>query len=720
MNKNEKKMFNGKLYKSNKSIPSSLGKYSTEENNNAKTIITHHRKKISSFFIGSYIAENELNKLVKENNDKTYYENKKISDFSYENETNSLSKNTNINIHELKNSLLKEKENNLNSSNTNLNTNDNDKCIPFSNSSFYSFTNENEESKENKDEFNQNITIKTSQTLNTDIIINSNESNYVNIPNTPNTNFIINDAYSRDKSFLPLKNTLKYLKDKEERVTESYLMALNGGPVLDKDEKNQYLPTVSIIEEEKSEFFETTNKKASIINNSLLLLDKGFKRRKIENEFQENKENIDNNVNNNMINVEKYKKLNVELNKIIIKSSYEEKNNENCIKKNKTNINYFNKKNSNIKLNQKVGNKKIGLLSKVKNNSKKKITLKTSKKNEISSPPMISVKKRRTLSYCEAKQSKLVHHKRFNTENKFKKIAPREKYNISNLINKKILENMFNKSKDNLKQKEDKNKLNKSLNNLLTSRIKIHTKVPRIKFLDDKKKEIKICVKKLQNNLSINNFKKEKKRSKVSLNLKHKKSISFSNPTSDNNYKHIKTFSNINTFKSVMNSSLIKQKLNINKLNKNNDKIQKNNVKSKSKDKNLIPNNSNINKTIKVLNEKLFFSKKCEKIEVSKRFQTNNNINKDNYIIFCKNKGNTNSLYDFKGLYKYLDKENKYNKIIGDKKYPNNILIKNLNGKDYVMYESGIINKENIPIIVLNKVNIFNISSNCKIICETY
>ena len=36
------------------------------------------------------------------------------------------------------------------------------------------------------------------------------------------------------------------------------------------------------------------------------------------------------------------------------------------------------------------------------------------------------------------------------------------------------------------------------------------------------------------------------------------------------------------------------------------------------------------------------------------------------------------------------------------------------------MYESGIINKENLPIIVINKVNIFNILSNCKIICEAY
>ena len=634
MNKNEKKIINGKLYKSNKSIPSTIGKDSAEENNNTKSILSHHRKNISSFFIGSYIADNDLNKLLY-SNDITTYESKRITNFSYEKENNSLPKNANVNVHELNNSSLKEKENNLNSSNTNLNTNDNDKNIPFSNSSFYSFTNENEEYK---DEAIQNNTLKTVQTLTNDMTINLNEFNYINLPyKESGNNFNSNEIFSREKSFLPMKNSLKYIKDKEERVTESYLMALNAGEIRNNDDKRQYLATVSIIEEEKSDFVDTTNKKASIINNSLLLLDKEFKKRKIENEFQDNKnqENKEN-INNNIINDYKYKKLNFDLNKIIIKNRFEEENKEKCIKKNKTNINYFNKKNSNIKLNQKLSNKKIDLISKIKNNknnSKNKIIIKTSRKNDIFSPPAISVKKRRTLSHCETNKLALPHQKIFNTENKAKKNMPKENYNIFNLIGKKIIHNIYNNHNDNMKEKEAKNKLNKSLNNLLISRTKMHAKVPRIKFLDNKKKEIKICDKKLQHNLSINNFSKQKKESKISLKLKHKKSISFSNPTSNNNYKHKKTFTNINSVEREKNTSKIKPK--IKKIIKRTDKIYKNITKSKSKDKNLTLKNSHINSTIKFIKEKITFSKDNEKNRVLKTFLKNADIDKDNYIIFC-------------------------------------------------------------------------------------
>ena len=123
MIKNEENNFNGKLYKSNQTISSTLGIDSNEENK-AKPVIVHHRKTISSFFLSSYIADNNLTKLLKDSTDKTINESKKFNDFSYENENNSyLSKNKNI--YELKNSLLKEKNLNSSNTNTNLNTNDN-------------------------------------------------------------------------------------------------------------------------------------------------------------------------------------------------------------------------------------------------------------------------------------------------------------------------------------------------------------------------------------------------------------------------------------------------------------------------------------------------------------------------------------------------------------------------------------------------------------------
>lgn len=728
MYKNEKKIFNGKLYKSNKSISTTIGKDSIEESNNTKTIISHHRKNISSFFIGSYITDNELNKLLKENNDKTTYENRKITDFSYENETNSLSKN--INIYDIKNSLLKEKENNMNSSITNLNTNGDEKCIPFSNSSFYSYTNENEE---NKDEINQNIIIKTNKGLNNEIIIKPNEMNFINIPKKEIGNNINNgnDNMNKEKSFLPIRNTLKFIKDKDERLTESYLMALSGGNFGSIDEKNQYLPTVSVIEEEKSEFFETTNKKKSIKNNSLLLLDKEFKKRKIENEFQSNnnyfikeknfnnKENISNNDNTNLVD-DKLKKINLDLNKIIIKNSYREEKKEICLKKNKINKNsgYFNKKNSITTLNSKNKNKKTNLISKISNNSKNKKIINTSRKNSISSNQVISVKKRRTLSYCEKNQPKLVPLKRFNTQNKFKKKKKKEKYSISNLIKKKINinNNMCKKSSDNIKEKKVKNILNKSLNNILNSRIKINIKVPRIKFLDNKKNDI-IFTKKSENNLSINNFNKQNKE-KILLNPNHKKSISLLNQ-STNNYKHKNTFSEINNnIAKKINSTQFKQK--VRKIIKNDNKIYKNITKSKSKDKILTSNSSNINQIFNFIKENIKFSKENEKIEVLKIFEKYNNINKDKFIIFCENKINKNPFFNFKALYKYFDKEKKYIKILGNEKYPNNILTKTINNNDYIIYESRIVYKEKIPIIILNKINISNITCNCKVLYEKF
>ena len=120
------------------------------------------------------------------------------------------------------------------------------------------------------------------------------------------------EKYSQDKSFIPIKNGLKYIKDKEERVTESYLLALNGGESNIKKGKNPYLSTASIIEEERSEFIESTSKKQSIIASNRFVKDMNFKKKKIENEFnlvqnekdnilekteeEENKENIDINI----------------------------------------------------------------------------------------------------------------------------------------------------------------------------------------------------------------------------------------------------------------------------------------------------------------------------------------------------------------------------------------------------------------------------------------
>ena len=53
-----------------------------------------------------------------------------------------------------------------------------------------------------------------------------------------------------------MKNGLKFLKDKEERVTESNLTVLNQR-IYPQNEKKLYLISVSIIEEKKVDFLKT-------------------------------------------------------------------------------------------------------------------------------------------------------------------------------------------------------------------------------------------------------------------------------------------------------------------------------------------------------------------------------------------------------------------------------------------------------------------------------
>ena len=93
--------------------------------------------------------------------------------------------------------------------------------------------------------------------------------------------------------------------------------------------KKNYLPTASIIEEEKSELIESTSKKQNLININSLIADNNLKKGKLfeiiknkenkMNKDEENKENINNNYMRN-----KNPNINFDLNKITIKNSYKE------------------------------------------------------------------------------------------------------------------------------------------------------------------------------------------------------------------------------------------------------------------------------------------------------------------------------------------------------------------------------------------------------------
>ena len=312
---------NEEKYKPKRSISSKIGNEDEEENLNSKKLKSRHRKTASSYFLGSYISGNELNKFLQEykesNSENNNPNNKNLNE-------NGLIKQKNLNIEkkcELNdfNNLFGEKKGNSNKENENVNEN----IVCLTNASFYSYSIDDDNDNKSKENFEESSVIikggDESSPCNNEIISNSYMGNITNNFLTNNPFYELEkskEKYNKDKSFIPIKNGLKYIKDKDERVTESYLLALKGGESNQKNGKNPYLSTASIIEEEKSEFIESTSKKQSIIAGNRFLKDINFKKKKIENEFnlvkdekdniieksedEENKENIDINSNKDL------------------------------------------------------------------------------------------------------------------------------------------------------------------------------------------------------------------------------------------------------------------------------------------------------------------------------------------------------------------------------------------------------------------------------------
>lgn len=712
---------NGNFYKSKNSISSNLENELIEKNNNnnnGNVGMTHHRKNNLSFFYGSYALDNGLNKLLNEYKDNNYQENVNIENISFEFENNSNKTKSK------KDSIINEKEKNINSSNTNLNTNDNEKYIPFSNSSFYSYSMDNEgnqeenNTKEDKSSFDININEK---------------ANTILYMNNPYYELEKNkEKYNKEKSFIPITNALKYIKDKDERMTDSYLMALGGGEFIDADEKKNYLPTASIIEEEKSELIESTSKKQNLININSLMADNNLKKGKLF-EIIKNKENImkkddenKENINNNYM-PNKNPNIHFDLNKITIKNSYKEEIKKNYyIKKNNINSIYKNK--LLFPLNNKYITKKIKPNENCRNiphsNYNSNIVKKTKKlikKNKLySSKEAISNKTVKIINYNTTDNNNnntmntlsLRHHHRFNTEFNLKKIIPKNKYNITELINN---------TKNNMDSK--KYTFNKSLDNKLSSEIK-----PKVLCNINKKKEKRLCTNKTFKNLSIS-YNQNKKLKKIIVNIKHNRAISTSNPINKNNYNYNqknalpeniinnkseslllqdnKSKKDINkksqrlyrqkkmfSISTLPNSCSSRVKLKVNKNFKNNSIFRNILVSADSNkllcedfvlninnDNDICIHVSNINQVENILKQKIKFANNNEKNELFEKIKciNNNNLNTDNYIILCENNINIKELFSFKGFFKYSTEEKKYIKIYGNEKCPNHILLKNVN-----------------------------------------
>jgi hypothetical protein len=308
----------------------------------------------------------------------------------------------------------------------------------------------------------------------------------------------------------------------------------------------------------------------------------------------------------------------------------------------------------------------------------------------------------------------LRHHHRFNTEFNLKKIIPKMKYNITELIN-------------NTKNSMDSKKytFNKSLDNKLSSEIK-----PKVLYNINKKKEKQLCTNKTFKNLSIS-YNQNKKLKKIIVNIKHNRAISISNPISKNNYNYNqknalpeniinnkseslllqdnKSKKDINkksqrlyrqkkmfSISTLPNSCSSRVKLKVNKNFKNNSIFRNILVSADSNkllcedfvlninnDNDICIHVSNINQVENTLKQKIKFVNNKEKNEVLENIKcinnNNNNLNTDNYIILCENNINIKELFSFKGFFKYSTEEKKYIKIYGNEKCPNHILLKNVN-----------------------------------------
>ena len=198
------------------------------------------------------------------------------------------------------------------------------------NISFPSFDNENN---------NGSIIIKTYENE------NENNMNENNIYKQLENNNIKNPPL---KSFIPIVNTLKFVKEKEENATPSYLLALGIENNNNQIFKNGYIQKAQIIEEEKSEILitesEFSNKKNLNKNNIDFLNIKKQLNLNFEKNFIKNNNNvIRNNKNKNFSKEEKIvneenKEMIITLNRIMKKNNEKELKRRQVMSKNKKDL----------------------------------------------------------------------------------------------------------------------------------------------------------------------------------------------------------------------------------------------------------------------------------------------------------------------------------------------------------------------------------------------
>ena len=635
----------------------------------------HHRKRTSSYFLGSYLPD--LNLI--ENDFQMTNENENINDKEEENNiiNNGLIYNlANIdNLNELSLSFPSYEENNNNSG---------------------AIKNENNEKTKN---------------------INVNNNNILDIAKK---------SENSSKSFITFKNSLKYLKDIDERATPSYQLALQADK---KGGKNNYLASSNIIEEEKSSMIESKSEFSN--KKDLFKLEKEkTEKEKIQNEHADYFADL--NINNNWKfhngKLENKNEMALALNEIIIKNNKKEEERKNYLSKNKkVLLNTFFTMSNILKTKEIKCNKEKYINSENNKNDMNKNNIESFSilKNKINSNGEYFIKKKffkkssnyyhqnYTFSEREIRLNNTTNNS--NKENYIETDFRKNMNKIPHLYNMRKNQKIVNDSPSDLLINIPYKSLKTSNSNNLSSRNNSQISKKLNKLLD--KKDSRSNIHSIKRRENLNNallFIREKKSNK--LNDLEKKKYYNSNTY---NISGNKKLTNITYTNSLTNSNM----------NTNNSNTQSHS-KSKEKPQHLLRNansssfvnkieqipqvseiytniESNKEQTIMCLKYKLMFNKLYEKIDVLEKVNITSISSKNFYVILCDNKLNLNH-FIFNSLFKYYKDKKKFIKIYGDEKNPNYILLKDIiEKKKFQIYEDN-------NSIVNSSVNTFTLTNHFK------
>ena len=724
----------------------------------------HHRKKTSSYFLGSYIPNSNIleNNEEKEDDNNNINLNLNINNI-LENKImneNIIDKDEDTTSNEIKNKFIYNLINNDSSSNISL--------------SFPSYDESN---------INTNLTLKQQESSNK----KSNSKKNKCKKDDYNKNNIYYEmakneqTSSSSKSFISFKNSLKYLKDKDERTTPSYLLALQADK---KNGKNNYVTSSNIIEEEKSSMMES---KSEFSNKKEIF---HFEEKKLENNTNEKDNNIlqdigisskdnKNKINNNM-NIKNYKdkdkdnikilnnnflqdennnKMSSALNEIMIKNNKKEEDKRKYLTKNKmTLLNTFFRMSKTLEINK----EKITKIEDYINDSEKdkdinKIIVKKEngnlnyymkKKNSNTFLKKSFTNKRIIVSDRNMNDQYLNSMNNLNNNIKLNTserptINSQSNYknnsnNVENIININLKKNLYKiphlvnvkkKMQTKLLNDSDSNIIDTFFKKLKTTNSNSNSSSRKNTHYNEKNDRDNQKLKRLENLNNALSFIREKKKiikTNTNTNVDIKTYNNNTNNSSNVRNSNLNNkpsgystsfFTNSNTNTNAQSHSKSKEK------NKKVKKIlRKANSGSFNSKGELLSQSgeeitnieSNKKQIVICLKYKLHFNKLYEKIDSLEKINSTNLSNKSFFLILCDIKENQ---FIFSGLFKYYHDKERYIKIYGDERSPNYILLKDIKGRiKYKIFENNHqINSSKNSFILVNH---FRFTSNALIIIK--